>query len=751
MTDTRPAPWTQTSVVGQPLPRVDGYQRVSGSAVYAVDVDFPDMLHAAIVRCPHAHARVRRVDTKKAEEMPGVRAVLTAESPGAQLPWYLGEKGPLSWLFDAHCRCEGEEVAAVAAETHRQALEAARAVVVDYQELPFVVDPAEALKESSPAVHEGGNKIGGSQPYQRGDLAKGFAEAEAVVEMTFRTSCQIHTPLEPHGSVARWDGDLLTVWDTNQGVFAIQSALAQCLRLPLNKVRVQSHYMGGGFGSKLELGKYTAIAALLARRTGRPVRAFLSREETFLQAGNRPSNTLTLRAGARKDGTLTALHLTGLGSSGAYPDGSGTGYQVMDLYACPNVRVEETDAYVNAGKARPFRAPGFPQCSFALEQAIDALAEKIGMDPVAFRLKNVSELSPLRGIPYTSNGLARCLAEGSQAFGWEQARRRRREDGPLARGVGVAACIWGWEGETASTAIVRLYSDGSVNLNMGASDIGTGTKTVMAMIVSEELGVPVERIRIEHADTGTTSYAPVSGGSQTVVANAPAVRAAALQVKRQVLEWASQQLAVPVESLRLADGTVGTATPDGGEVKSVALGELKGLQSQQAAVGVGQRHPHPDGKIALPFAAHFAEVEVDTRTGEVRVLRLLGAHDSGRVMNRLTYRNQVFGGMAMGIGFGMTEARVLDRNTGKMVNANWHDYRLPTVKDVASEHACVPIDLNDMECNTVGAKGLGEPATIPTAAAIANAVYHATGVRVTDTPVGPERLVARLAAGRRRG
>ncbi len=750
MAETRPAPWTETDVVGKPLPRIDAYERVSGTAVYAIDVDFPDLLHTVVVRCPHAHARVKKVDVSKAEKMPGVRAVLTADNLGAEVPWYFTREGPLSSLFDPHCRCEGEEVAAVAADTRHQAEEAARAVVVEYEELPFVIDPAEALKEGAPQIFEGGNQ-NQTRPYSRGELEQGFAEADAVVEMSFHTLCQIHTPLELHGSVARWDGDELTVWDSTQGVFEVQSTVARYVQLPLNKVRVKGLYMGGGFGSKLETGKYTVIAAYLARRTGRPVAVFLTREETFLAAGNRPANTLTLKAGAKKDGTLTALHLTGLGSSGAYADGAISGYLVMDLYTCPNVKVEPTEAYTNTGKARPMRAPGFPQCSWALEQVMDALAEKIGMDPLAIRLKNVPTVSQRRGIPFTSTGLGRCLEEGAKAFGWQEARARERAKGPLLRGVGVGAAIWGWEGETASTAIVRLYADGSVNLNLGASDLGTGTRTVMAMIVAEELGVPVDRIRVDNADTGTTSYAPSSGGSQTVVANAPAVRAAALQVKRQVLEWAARQLEVPIESLTLADSKVTAVATEGGEAKSVAFGELQGLQRQHAAVGVGQRHPHPEGKVALPFAAQFAEVEVDTRTGEVRVLRMLGAHDSGRVMNLMTFRNQVFGGMAMGIGFGMTEGRVLDRNTGKMVNANWHDYKLPTIKDVADQHVCLPIDPHDSECNTVGAKGLGEPATIPTASAIANAVYHATGVRVTETPIGPERMVSLLAAARQRG
>jgi xanthine dehydrogenase YagR molybdenum-binding subunit len=746
MTETQPAPWGETTVVGTPRPRVDGYERVSGSAVYAIDVTFPDMLHAAIVRCPHAHARVKKVDTSKAEAMPGVRAVLTGDSPGAKLPWYFGQKGPLSLLFDPHCRYEGEEVAAVAAETPQQAHEAARAVSVEYEELPFVVDYEQALKPGAPAVHEGGNRSGEPDKYERGDVVKGFAEADAVVERTFRTPCEIHTPLEPHGSVAKWDGSRLTVWDTNQGVFDVRGGLAQWLQMPLTSVRVISKYMGGGFGSKIEPGKYTVIAALLARKTGRPVRCFVSREESFLCVGNRPPNTLTLKAGAKKDGTLTALQLTGLGTSGAYPDGSGAGYLVTDLYSCPNVRTEETDVFINAGKARAFRAPGFPQGAWALEQVMDELADKLGMDPVELRLKNVPTVSQRRNnMPFTSTGLARCLKEGAEAFGWKAARSATRGRGPVVRGVGVAAGMWGWEGEPRSTVIIKYAADGSVNLCMGASDIGTGTKTVMAMVVAEELGVPLDRIQIEHADTGTTPSAVVSGGSQTTHVNSPAVRAAALDVKRQLLEMAADQLKVEAASLSLKGGEIVAAGPP---EKRLALKDLARLQQQQMVVGVGHRHPHPKDKIGLPFVVHFAEVEVDTRTGEVRVLRLLGAHDSGRVMSPLGYENQVFGGMTMGVGFAMTESRVLDQSTGRMVNANWHDYKLPTALDIPPKPVCVPIDPHDTELNTVGCKGIGEPATIPTAAAIANAVHHATGVRVTGPSINPVQMAQKLWARR---
>jgi xanthine dehydrogenase YagR molybdenum-binding subunit len=514
-------------------------------------------------------------------------------------------------------------------------------------------------------------------------------------------------------------------------------------------VRVIGHYMGGGFGSKLEVGKYTVIAALLARMTARPVKIFLPREDCMRVTGNRPGNTMTVKIGAKKDGTLTAIDYRSLGSNGAYPYNAGTGTMAAYLYRCDNVRTEDTTVYTNAGKARPMRAPGFPQCAWALEQAMDELAERLEMCPLELRLRNLPDKAQVgEGLPYTSNQLAACIREGAEAFGWQEARSRAPGDGPVRRGVGMAACFWGYSGGPPSTVIVKLFADGSANLNMGASDIGTGTKTWAAMIVAEELGVPVDRIQIEHADTGTTQYATPSGGSKTVPSDSPAVRAAAYEAKRQLLEMAAAQLGTLVDDLELRDGAVvSRSDPE----KGVAVSAVEGLDRQGVVMGTGYREPNPEGKITWPFAAQFCEVEVDTRTGEVRLLRFLGAHDSGRVLNRLTYDNQVYGGIAMGVGLAMTEERVLDRQTGKMVNANLHDYKIPTMLDVAPDHACVPINVPDDAFNTTGTKGLGEPATIPTAAAVANAVAHATGVHVVDTPLNPTRLAQLYAAQRKEG
>jgi xanthine dehydrogenase YagR molybdenum-binding subunit len=708
----------------------------------------PDMLYAAILRCPHAHALVKKVELAKAREMPGVRAVLSDADAEARIPWYSAGNRAVSRLFDPHCRFEGEEVAAVAAETPQQACDAVRAIAVEFEKLPFVTCMEEAVKPGAPAVLEGSAGQAAPAMSNRGDVEKGFREADVVLEETYRTSCEIHTPTEAHGSVARWDGDELTVWDTNQGPFRIQAELADALQMPHSKVRVISHYMGGGFGSKLQVGKYTVIAALLARKTARPVKLFLTREETFLAVGNRPAHTLRLKAGVKKDGTLTALHLIGAGEIGPYPGGSRAGFQVQDLYKCPNVRTEETMAYINAGQNRAFRAPGFPQGNWALEQMMDTLAEKIGMDPIELRLRNFTPVSQAaENTPYTSAGLRECLREGAAAFGWKEARARARGKGPWLRGVGVAGGMWSSAGGPPSTVIVKMFADGSVNLNMGAADLGTGTKTVMAMVVAEELGVPPHLIQIVHADTGSTQYTGPSGGSKTVPTDSPAVRAAALDLKARLLEMAAQQLKVPVAGLMLDNGVI---SGPGGSPK-VAVTDLNVLRIQRVVVGVGTRAPNPAGKVARPFAAHFAEVEVNELTGEVRVLRMVAAQDSGRVMNLLTYRSQVIGGMTMGIGFGLTEHRVLDSQTGKMVNANWHDYKIPTAKDVPADLACVPVDLHDHEWNITSTKGIGEPATVPAAAAIANAVYHATGVRMTAAPITAAHLVALLSDRKKRG
>lgn len=742
-------PWRETRVVGTRQPRVDAYDRVSGTAVYASDVSLPGMLHAAVTRCPHGHARVTRVDTSRAERMPGVRAVLTARSPGTDIGWYLGPKGPMSTIFDPHCRFAGEEVAAVAADTPYQAQDAARAIEVDYDVLPFAVDVDAARAPGATPILGDSNLAGEPRVAQRGEVAAGFATADAIVEGEFSTAAELHVPIELHGCVARWDGARLVVWDSLQGVFPAQATLARALRLPLARVRVIGPYMGGGFGSKLDTGKYAVIAALLAQRTGRPVRLFMTREETMLAIGNRPGVRMRVKVGAKKDGTLTAIELDCVGSGGAYSaDGtSGVDYQALDLYRCPNVRTQSTNVFVNLGPERPFRAPGHPQGSWGLEQALDLLAIRLNLDPVTLRLRNLTEVSQARPNQprYTSTGFRQCLEEGAKAFGWAEARARATGTGPLRRGVGMAGGMWrGGGGGPPSTIVVSLRPDGSADLNMGASDLGTGTKTWAVMIVAEELGIPMDRISVEHADTGTTQFTGPSGGSKTVPTEAPAIRAAVLELKRQVIELAAAQLGADPATLGVAGGAVVSNT---GATPPLPFDRLRALGQRGVLVGVGIRTPDTHGLAVNPFAAHFAEVEVNVRTGEVKMTRYLAAQDSGRVMNRLTYDNQVFGAITQGAGLALTEERVADAaHHGRVLTANLHDYKVPTALDVPPEPVCLPIDPQDAICNSTGAKGLGEPALVPAAAAVANAVAHAIGRRVAHAPITPARVLEALAA-----
>ncbi len=747
-TEAKMPAWTETRVVGKGNPRVDAFERCSGKAEYTYDVILPEMVYGAILHCPHAHALVKNVDTGAAEKMPGVVSVLTGKSPGADIGWY-GFGTPQSKLFDPHCRYEGDEVAAVAARTPYQAWDALKALKVEYEVLPFVIDQDDAQKPDAPKLYESGNSTGKPMPTKRGDVEKGFAEADVVLEETFCTSVQMHAMLEAHGSVVKWEGDKITIWDSTQGVYdACMMPFARAMKLPYNNVRAICRYMGGGFGSKLELNKLTVIAALLARKAARPVKLMLSREETMLCVGNRPNARMTLKAGVKKDGTLTALQLNNVYTPGAYSGMASVGFLVQELYKCPNILVIETGYYTNVGRARAFRAPGFPTGAWSLEQMMDMLAEKINMDPVEFRLKNFTDISQSRKTPYTSAGLKECLIEGAKKFGWKESRSLPKSEGHIKRGFGMAAGLWMMgSGGPPYTAEVRMFADGGITIKTGAMDLGTGTKTVACMVAAEELGVPLENVRIINADTAITPYASNSGGSMTLPSLVPAVRSGAWIVKRQVLDWAAESLGVPAADLEFQKDSVVSRSDPSKKKTLDALFRSKGVMD---VIGIGNRGPNPANKTIMPFGAHFIEVEVNTKTGDVKVVRMVAANESGRVINSRTFENQVFGGMTQGLGYALTEKRVVDLKTGKMCNTNLHDYKVPGALDVPVDHEVVPVDLKDNECNNVGCKGLGEPAHVPTAAAIANAVYNAIGVRPKDGPID-NRMILELLSSKKRG
>jgi xanthine dehydrogenase YagR molybdenum-binding subunit len=741
-----PEPWKKTHIVGRKQIRRGGYEKLAGTAKFASDVLLEGMLYGVIVRSPHPRAKVKSVDTSAAKKMPGVWDVIDASTPETKGLWlgsYTNDQVKLM-MFDPSIRYEGFPVAAVAAETPYQASDAARAVKVEYEVLPPVSDIEDSLKPGAPIIHGTDNKMA-SRTYERGDLQKGFAEADVVLEENYTTEVALHTCLERHGTVATWEGDSLTVYDTTQGVYNDRDLIAKCLGLPFTKVRVIGPYSGGNFGSKNQINWEHICAAIMAKRTGRPVKLFLTREEDYLDSGNRPPSVTKMKVGVKKDGTLTAIEFINYGTGGPVDHGGifWRENMIKDLYLCPNLRTVVTDMATNAGLSRPMRAPDYPQQTWPMEQMMDALAEKINMDPVELRLKNIPALKQdVEGNPpWSTQPLKELLTEGAKAFGWKQARQRTAgQTGHIRRGVGVAASDWelgnGW---LPGTVVVRLYADGTANMNTGITEIGGGSPTAMAMVVAEELGLNPDVIEITNGDTGTTQWSDISAGSKTMAIDGVAARDAGIKVKQQLYQMASEELKVPFEDLTMRGGVI-SSTKD--PSKSIKVTDLSVLKTQKVVVGVGIRHAQPSAPCK-PFTVQFCEVEVNTKTGEVKVVRFLSSNDPGRVMNLLTINNQTDGGVALGIGYGLTEARILDRGqTGRMLNKNMNNYKVPTIADVPREIVAIYPGPPDNVSNWNGSKGWGEPPCVPTAAAIANAIYNATGVRFYKQPITPMKLKA---------
>jgi xanthine dehydrogenase YagR molybdenum-binding subunit len=726
------------TTVGKAQPRIDGIQRVTGQARYTYDVQLPGMLYGAILRSPHAHARLLRIDTKRAEALPGVRLILTHENT-PEIPWRNGQ----TRLFDTTLRYAGEEVACVIADDLDIAQDALELIAAEYEVHPFVIHPEAALEANAPRLHAEGNIVEGKpQVYQRGDVEAGLKRAEIIVERTFRTQTALHNCLETHGSVALWEGETLTVWDSTQHIFGVRQGLATALRLPLDKVRVIKHYMGGGFGSKNGAGKYAVLAALAAKQLSRPVKIMLSRKEENLAAGNRHATIQQLRLGAKRNGTLTAIQLKSFAVGGAYGFATSVGGPVRSLYRCANVKTEECGVRVNAGTNAAFRAPGYVEGTFALESLLEELAEKLGLDPLDLRLANYSEGDQILEKPYSSKGLRAAYGRGAELIKWRERAQRKRatsRNSSVRCGFGMASQIWGGGGGPPAYALVKLNPDGTAVVISGTQDLGTGTKTVLAQIAAEELGLPLQAIRVEIGDTDGP-YAPLSAGSMTVASVGPAVRVAAHDAKRQLLEVAAQVLETKPEQLKIEDGQLVNAR--GGH--RVPLSEVLAAKlGQFSIIGRGERGSNPEDRRVNTFGAQFAEVEVDIGTGEIRVLRLVAVHESGRVINPLTIGSQIEGGVIQGLGFALMEGRVIDRQRGTVLNANLEDYKLPTMLDILDiTHEM--IDQADPYANNLGAKGVGEPPIVPTAAAIANAVYNAIGVRIAELPITRAKILNAL-------
>ncbi len=736
--DNAPKPWDgadKLNFIGGKTARVDGKEKTSGRAKYTFDIQWPGMLYGKFLRSPHPAAIVKKIDTSKAKKYPGVKAVIPVQ-----------EKLPMRVRF------AGQEVAAVAAETRHQAEEALKLIDVEYEKVPFVINVEKAMRSNAPIVFdtkmESAENYPGDIPDEdmsasqkrnlRGPKVKGklaevegeLAKCDAVIEQTYKTQVQTHSAMETHGVVAKWESESeLTVWASTQGTFSVRDELASVFNISKSHVRVLTEHMGGGFGAKFGAGIFGIMAAKLAKQTNAPVSMMLDRKEEHLAGGNRPNSIQTLKIGAGKGGTIKAIKLISHGSAGV-GTGAGTAGPVQNMYGVEKTYTEEYDVFINAGAGAAFRAPGHPQGVFALEQAVDELAYKLNMDPLEFRKINLKN-DEIRQTEY---------AIGAKKIGWEIRNPKAGGDkGPIKRGMGMANALWYYFYGTGFQASIQVNSDGSVELTNGVQDIGTGIRTAIAMVAAEELGLKPSDISTKIGDTNF-GLGPASGGSQTTGGLTPAVRNAAYLVKLKMFGIAAPILKVKEEELSLGDGKI-FVTSD--PAKNLTWKQVASKISGDKFTVIGER-VKDHLSVAPPFirGVQFAEVEVDTETGVIRVDRVVAVHDCGRPMNRLTLESQINGGIIQGLSYALFENRLLDRNTGVMVNANLEQYKIAGAMDIP-EIESVIIDVNRGVSST-GAMGIGEPATVPTAAAIANAVYHAIGVRIRELPMTPAVVLKAL-------
>lgn len=737
------------SVVGKRVKRVDALQKVTGAAKFTADIQLPGMLYGKFLRSPYPHARIKSLDVSAARKHPGVFAVAVQGKEGEQKDQYDGKDLP-------RLRFAGQAIAAVAAESMNVAREALSLIKVEYEPLPFVVNLDEARKPGAPLVYEEviedrgsagdvgvtaadeqkGNLRGPTTSSffggPRGDVEKGFAEADVILEKEYRTQVQTHCCLETHGAVADWRPDMLTVYSSNQSTRDTRNDLAELFELPTSQVRVVTEFMGGGFGSKFGAGETGVTAAWLSKLSGRPVKLMLEREEEQISAGNRPNSHQILKVGAKKDGTLTAVDLLSYGTAGVGL-GAGVGRVAQDMYVCPNFKMAQYDVFTHAGPGQAFRAPGNVQGAFAMESLIDELAEKLDMDPLALRDK--IDANDIRRIQRKA---------GAEKFGWKR-RKAGADSGPVKRGIGVAQATWPRFIEMDSSVMVRINRSGSVEALSGVQDIGTGTKTIIAQVVAEELGLKAEDITIKIGDTNYPD-ALGSGGSKTAENITPPARNATYQAKMKMLQGVAAAWEVDVEGIELKNGEVFVkADPS----KKMTFAEAAKRMPTSQVIATASRSADYGGFLSGSWLGHgrlgavqFAEVSVDTETGFIKVERVVAVHTCGRPVNPMQLESQINGGVIMGVGYALLEDRVIDPNTGHQVNTGLDTYKLPYAKEIPQIET-VLIENYDAHSSTDVA-GIGEPANIATAAAIANAVYNAIGVRIYELPITPQKVLAAL-------
>jgi xanthine dehydrogenase YagR molybdenum-binding subunit len=699
-------PPAERALIGKSIKRLDGPEKAQGKAKYTYDIIRPNMLYARLLDSPHAYARVRAIDLSAAEKLPGVKAVLALKDPS---------KEETSRVF-----YQGEEVAAVAATTEEIAEDAMRLIKVDFEVLPQLATIGQARRPDAPRVFPKGNVTEPSLT-EEGNVEEALKNSAHVVEGLYSTQVQTHTSLETHGGICEWDGDNLTCYVSTQAVHGTREGTARSLGIPQANVRVITQYMGGGFGSKLGGDVQIVIAAKLAKLANAPVKLMLNRKEEHLVTGNRPSAYARVRAGVDANGKLTGFDAETWGTGGA---GQGSRFPCpYQVYVIPAKRQRHTDVYINAGPQRAMRAPGHPQGCFVHEVVMDELADRLRMDPLEFRLRNLP--------PEAENAQwGKYFKMAAEKFGWD--KRHPTGDtssGPVKRGFGCAANRWSGQGNRQTRALVEIMPDGGVVTKIGTQDIGTGTRTIVTIVTAETMGLPLTAVRAEIGDSNYP-FAGGSGGSTTVGGVTSAVRAACENARNALFVKVAPALGVDPSALVAVNGRV-QAKDD----------PSKGLAWKDACKTLGTEPLSVPGEWQANLnsvgtsGVQFADVEVDIETGITHVKRVVCVQDCGMIVDKLTAESQVYGGIIMGLGFALFEDRILDRNTGRMVNPNMEWYLLPGISDVPE------IDVTIVDQATRGVVGLGEPPVISTAAAVTNAVANATGTRVRSLPLTPKNVL----------
>jgi len=746
-------------VIGRSVKRTDLLDKVTGNARYAGDFIWPGLLYGRIKRADVAHALIRRIDASRALALPGVKAVLTHQNVPRVL--HAGSPHPRSasvtcdqYILDDRVRYWGEGVAAVAATTEEIAEAALDLIEVEYEALPAVFDVEAAQRPDAPLIHDRGfghNLVLAPQVFERGDVAQGFAEADFVIEGEYEGGRPTPAYMEPNVCACQWDGNgNLTVWISTQTAFMVRGIMAEVLGLPLSKVRVLVDHMGGGFGAKQDLFQHEFLCALLAKQTRRPVRMEYTREETFLGGRTRHPARIWLKQGFRKDGTLTARQARVVYNSGAYGS-HGPGVTIVgtsslvSLYRCDNVHLEGRCVYTNSPIAGAFRGYGVVQAYYALDIQMDEAAEALGMDPAELKLKNAvreGDIAPSNH-PLVGHGLEDCIRHGRELVGWPAVRRRGRDKGVVKTGWGIGCEMHGSSAypgiKEQGNAIVKMNEDGTVVLLTGTAGLGTGAHTALSQIVAEELGLGFERVSCVHGDTDVVPWDIGAFASHTTYMGGRAAQMAAAKVKAQLLERAAALMEAPADQLEVRDNHVFVrGQPQRRMSVKEVVGARKGIPAAQF---VGSATYHPTKSYS--FAAHFVEVEVDTETGRIGVRQVVPVHEIGKVIHPVGAAGQIEGGIQQGIGHTLYEDYQIDMKTGRSLNANFVDYKMPLSMDMPPIRT-VLLETAPDPGGPFGAKGVGEDPIVAVGPAIANAIHDAIGVRFRHYPIKPEQVLQAL-------